>query len=78
MGQTKLFLRIGGVVSVAGGALCLPVGYGINPKRDLSVFSNLADTGIFVTLGLVLLAVGALLFLGAWLLPGKEPEDFAG
>jgi len=43
----------------------------------LSVFSNLADMGIFVTLGLVLLAVGMLLFLGSWLLPGREPEDLA-
>jgi len=77
MGQTKLVVRIAGVVSIAGGALCLPVGYGINPKRDLSVFSNLADTSIFVTLGLVLLAVGMLLFLGSWLLPGREPEDLA-
>src|SRR5205807_1019744 len=58
MGQIKLVVRIAGVVSIAGGALCLPVGYGINPKRDLSVFSNLADMGIFVTVGLVLLAVG--------------------
>jgi len=77
MGQTKLVVRIAGVVSIASGALCLPVGYGINPKRDLSVFSNLADTSIFVTLGLVLLAVGMLLFLGSWLLPGREPEDLA-
>ena len=50
MGRAKLILRIAGVASIAGGALCFPVGYGVNPKRDLSVFSNLADMGLFITM----------------------------
>lgn len=48
MAQAKLFLRIAGVASAAVGVLCLQVGYGISPKRDLSAFSNLADMGIFL------------------------------
>jgi hypothetical protein len=75
MGWAKLLLRVVGVAIAAAGLVCLPVGYGINPKRDLSVFNNLADTGIFVTMGLVLIAVGAVLCVASWVLPGEEPED---
>ena len=75
IGRAKLLLRIAGVVIAAIGIVCLPVGYGINPKRDLSVFNNLADTGIFVTAGLVFIATGAVLVLASWILPGEERED---
>lgn len=74
MEQTKLVLRVAGVAAVAIGALCLPVGYGVNPKRHLSAFNNLVDTGIFTTVGLIMLAIGAILLLSSWVLPGKEPE----
>ena len=75
MGRAKLILRIAGVGSIAGGVLCLPVGYGVNPRRDLSVFNNLADMGMFVTAGLTLLGVGAVLLAVSWLLHRGEPED---
>ena len=75
MARAKLLLRTLGVAIPATGLVCLPVGYGINPKRDLSVFNNLADMGIFVTMGLILVAVGAILFVASWVLPGEEPED---
>ena len=74
-GRVKLVLRIVGVATAAAGLVCLPVGYGINPKRDLSVFNNLADTGMFITLGLILMAVGAVMLAASWFLPGEEPED---
>jgi hypothetical protein len=51
------------------------VGYGINPKRDLSVFNNLVDMGIFVTLGLIPMAAGAAMLAASWFLPGEEPEN---
>lgn len=76
MGRGKLLLRIAGVASMAAGLGCLPVGYGINPKRDLSAFNNLADMGVFVNLGLILIAVGAVVLLASWFLPGEEPDDF--
>jgi hypothetical protein len=75
MGRAKLLLRILGVAPAVLGLTCLPVAYGINPKRDLSVFSNLADTGMFVTAGFVLIAIGATLVLASWMLPGEESED---
>jgi hypothetical protein len=75
MGRAKLVLRIAGVATTAAGVTCFPVGYGINPKRDLSVFNNLADTGMFVTLGLILLAIGAVLLAASSLLRGAEPPD---
>jgi len=75
MGRAKVFLRIVGLAIAAAGLMCLPVGYGINPRRDLSVFNNLADTGMFVTMGLILIAVGAVLFVASWVVPGEEPED---
>jgi hypothetical protein len=75
VGRVKLLLRILGVASAAGGLVCLPVGYGISPKRDLSVFNNLADTGMFVTLGLILMSVGAVMLALSCFLPGEEPED---
>jgi hypothetical protein len=74
-GRAKLLLRIVGVAIAAFGLVCLPVGYSINPKRDLSAFNNLADTGIFVTVGFVLIATGVVLFVASWILPGEEPED---
>ena len=57
------------------GIVCLPVGYGITPKRDLSAFNNLADTGIFVTAGLVLVTTGAVLLGISRILPGQESEE---
>jgi hypothetical protein len=77
MEQAKLLLRIVGVASAAVGVLCLPIGYGVNPIRDLSAFSTLADMGIFLTVGLIMLALGVVLFLGAWLLPEKDPDKIA-
>jgi len=55
--------------------LCLPVGYGINPKRDLSAFSNVADMGMFIAMGLTLLAIGAVLLAASYFLRGREAED---
>ena len=75
MGRTKLLLRIAGVASAAVGLGCFPVGYGVNPMRDMSLFENLADTGIFVKLGLILIVAGAVMFGASWLLPGEEPEE---
>jgi hypothetical protein len=55
--------------------LCFPVGDGVNPKRDLSVFNNLAGMGMFITMGLILLTIGAVLLTASWFLTGGEPED---
>jgi len=75
MGRAKLLLRIAGVASAAVGLGCFPVGYGVNPQRDMGLFENLADTGIFVKLGLILIAAGAVMFGTSWFLPGEDPDD---
>jgi uncharacterized protein YjeT (DUF2065 family) len=67
-------LRVVGIVAVAPGVLCVPLGYGRSPKRDLSAFSNLADLGIFWRAGLVLLALGALILAASFLVPESEDE----
>ena len=54
----KPFLRVGGIVAILVGLTCLPLGYGVSPKRDLSVFNNIVDTGAFVEIGFALIAGG--------------------
>lgn len=55
MHRIKIGLQIAGAAVAALGVLCLPVGFGVNPKRDLSAFFNLADMGIFLKAALVLI-----------------------
>ena len=42
----KAWIRGTGIVTLLVGGLALPVGIGISPKRDTSVFHNLADFGL--------------------------------
>lgn len=72
MGTAKIVLRIAGVASSAIGIMCLPVGFGSSPKRDLSAFFNLADVGEFVRVGLTLIAIGAVMFMVSYLGRGDE------
>ena len=56
-----------GVVLIVLGLGCFPVGYGINPVRDLSRFENLVDLGLFWKVGVMLVGIGiafAFLFVG--------------
>ena len=55
-----------GVSLFSFGVLCLPVGIGVSPKRDLSVFFNLADMGAFVSTGLTLIVVGLFIVMLGW------------
>jgi len=66
------WLRAAGILILAIGVLCLPLGIGISPKRDLSVFSNLADAGLFIKAGLVIAAVGVFIFFLSFLLPDEH------
>ena len=75
MHRIKLGLQIAGLAVAAVGVLCLPVGFGINPKRDLSAFFNLTDMGMFLRVALVLIPVGSIVFALGYLLPRGEPED---
>jgi hypothetical protein len=75
MDRIKLGLQIAGIAVTAVGVLYLPVGFGVNPKRDLSAFLNLTDMGLFLKAALVLIPLGAIVFAVSYVLPGGEPED---
>lgn len=74
VGRIKRIMRIGGVCCVVVGFWCLPLGYGINPERDQSVFNNLADMQAFVRVGLILMVAGAIALAGSRLLPSEIDE----
>lgn len=63
-------MRIGGIVTALIGVMCLPIGYGVSPRRDLSAFNNIVDTGAFVKAALALIAVGILAIVVSRLVPG--------
>lgn len=75
MDRIKLGFQIAGVAVTAVGVLCVPVAFGVNPKRDLSAFFNLADMGMFLKAALVLIPLGSIVFALGYMLPGGEPED---
>jgi multisubunit Na+/H+ antiporter MnhB subunit len=64
-------MRVGGVVITAIGVCFLPFGFGNNPKRDHSVFHNLADLGAFIQTGLVLVGLGLILLGLSYAIPGE-------
>jgi multisubunit Na+/H+ antiporter MnhB subunit len=56
-------LSLVGVVLIVLGLGCFPVGYGINPVRDLSMFENLVDLGLFWKVGVMLVGIGVAFLL---------------
>ena len=65
----KTWSLIIGVVIFCIGIKCLPVGFGANPKRDLSIFNNFADLDAFAHTGIILLGVGLLIIVFTLLTP---------
>jgi hypothetical protein len=63
------WVRSVGAVLFALGIMCLPKGFGANPERDTSAFFRVADTGIWLKLGLILTLAGIIVFVFAWVLP---------
>lgn len=74
MSRVRVILRVGGTLAAAIGVLCLPIGYGVSPKRDLSMFNNLADVGAFVTVAVILILLGVIALLVSRFLPGDVSE----
>lgn len=69
----KSWTRLAGVLIVAVGVMCFPVGWGVSPKRDLSFFNNLADLGGFVEWGMAISGAGIIiLVLSIFVPPGEE------
>jgi hypothetical protein len=55
--------------------MCMPVGYGVSPKRDQSVFHNLADMNAFVVWGAALGGCGVCLLAAAFILSVGRDND---
>ncbi|MGH7831984.1 MAG: hypothetical protein ACREP8_17610, partial [Candidatus Binatia bacterium] len=72
----KAWIKGAGIVFILVGGLSFPVGIGINPKRDTSLFHNLADIGLFIRYGFILIGVGIVLLVVSALIPAKG-EDAA-
>jgi hypothetical protein len=53
----------------------LPVGVGVSPERDTNLFNNLADTGMFIKYGLLLMLIGIIILVGSVFIP---PYDHDG
>ena len=67
------FVGIGVVMALVGlGAL--PVGMGVSPKRDTNFFNKLADTGIFIKYGLLLILIGIVILIGSVFLPPYDDD----
>ena len=63
-------LRIGGIVGSLVGLMALPLGRGVSPKRDLSAFYLITDTGAFVKIALALVVAGLIAMILSLLVPG--------
>jgi hypothetical protein len=75
MGTIKIWVRGAGIVAVLVGGLSFPVGLGINPERDTSFFHNLADLGLFVEYGFVLILVEIVLVVVSILIPARSEHE---
>jgi hypothetical protein len=62
------------IVTLLVGGLALPVAIGINPIRDISFFHNLADFGLFIKYGFLLIIVGVVLLLASMLIPRRDED----
>jgi heme/copper-type cytochrome/quinol oxidase subunit 1 len=68
-------VRFVGIVLFLLGVMCMPVGYGVNPRRDQSVFHNLADMNAFVVWGAALGACGLVLLVVASIFSVRRNAD---
>ena len=67
----KAWIRGIGIVAVLVGVLAFPVGIGINPKRDTSIFHNFADLGLFAEYAFAPIGVGIVLIVISLLIPSQ-------
>ena len=67
--RLREFLRVAGWFALILGIMCLPAGWGVNPKRDQSAFRDLADIGAFLKFAAVGIVSGVILLVVSALLP---------
>ena len=53
------------------GVMCFPVGFGVSPKRSLSLFDNLTNLGAFFKIGLILFLTGTVLLIISLLISNR-------
>jgi len=68
-GRLREYVRVAGFFALILGIMCLPAGWGDHPKRDQSVFYNLADIGAFLKYGVISILCGLFLLAASLLLP---------
>jgi len=74
MRRVKSYCRLAGWLLVCLGVMFMPLGYGINPKRDLSLFHNLADLPAFLMWAVGFVGVGVATIGVAYSIPGEFSE----
>lgn len=74
MRTRKNWVAGAGIVIALIGLGALPLGIGVSPKRDTSFFNNLADTGMFITYGLVLILIGIVVLIVSAFIPPHDEE----
>jgi hypothetical protein len=67
----KDWILIAGIVILAAGVVCLPVGQDATPERPLSLFYREADAGSFVSGSTFALALGALIIAISLFIPSR-------
>ena len=65
MRTLKNWVRGIGIVIALLGVTALPLGMGVSPKRDTNFFNNLADTGMFIKYGFVLIFIGIVVLIAS-------------
>ncbi len=70
----KVIFRVGGAMVAILGGMCVPIGIGVNPKRDQSAFLNLAAMGAFIWSAVVLISIGLIAMVISRWVPG-DPMD---
>ena len=74
MRTLKSWIRGIGVVLALVGLGALPLGIGVSPKRDTSLFNNLANTGMFIKYGLLLILIGIVILIGSVFIPPYDDD----
>ena len=67
----RTFARISGVVFLAVGLICLPLGAGGNSKQHTSLFFHFADVDGYIQIAMVLIPIGIAVILLSYLLQGN-------
>jgi len=70
--NVREYVKTAAIVLISIGILCLPIGFGANPKRDNSAFYSFADLGVFLKIGLGLLAIGLFILLVIVFIPSRN------